>query len=149
LEEIVSSDCSLNPDLYSPPYERALNIFLKLLTPETEADLFVPKPIPPFEVGESSALPFNKIIPTSGKNLPYEPELDVYPVEAIDVFTTPRDPDTSSYTLPESVKVTVDLVLLSSVKVNPAAEDPDRLRSKVSVPGRSFSLYLALSIEIT
>ena len=70
--------------------------------------------------------------------------------------TFPNEPETSSYTLPASVKVTVLLTKLLSVSVREVIEEPapvDNLlpewaTTKSKVPGSSFSLYLALSIEI-
>ena len=59
--------------------------------------------IPPPSTGAFRASPFSTIIPTSGKNLPYDPELGVKPVVVNPVNALPFDPDTISYTLPESV----------------------------------------------
>jgi hypothetical protein len=63
------------------------------------------KPIPPSLADNCKALGFNKIKPTSGKNLPYEPET-VYPAallpDGIEVVAEPLDPLTISNTLPAS-----------------------------------------------
>ena len=40
-------------------------------------------PIPPLAVGEDNAFGFNKIVPISGKNQPYEPELSENPSDVV------------------------------------------------------------------
>jgi hypothetical protein len=73
---------------------------------------FNTKPTPPCEPDSCNALGFNTIKPTSGKNLPYEPE-GVYPgvtVEAdtgVEIVALPFVPLTISNTLPASEKVRV------------------------------------------
>ena len=62
------------------------------------------KPIPPSLADNCKALGFNKIKPTSGKNLPYEPDT-VYPAatpEKFEVVVIPLEPLTISNTLPAS-----------------------------------------------
>ena len=85
----------------------------------------------------------------SGKNLPYEPEPLVNPSELIapgEIF--PTEPLISSYTRPESENVVVVISLLLSVNLTEPLL-PDRFKIRSNEPGKSFSLYLALSTEIT
>jgi len=86
------------------------------------------------------------MIPTSGKNLPYDPDIE-YPLALAPVYTLPPEPDTNSNTRPESVKVVVATTLLLSVNLISRLPLPLKCRDKV--PGSNFSLYLALSTAIT
>ena len=53
--------------------------------------LITGKLIAPAELPDNASV-FNKIVPISGKNKPYEPEFVVYPVPE---YAEPFDPDTT------------------------------------------------------
>ena len=86
------------------------NVLLLAINAVSVKSSFIDKPTPPNEEDKDKALGFSTIIPTSGKNLPYDPEgvcpAVTPPVTAV-VTALPFVPLTISKTLPASEKVVV------------------------------------------
>ena len=97
----------------------------------------------PWILFKSNAAAFSRIVPVSGKNKPYEPELVVYPVPE---WALPSEPLTTWYALwvPKNVGRVTSKEL--SVNLNVVLASPLPLKNKLREPGNNFSLYLALLI---
>ena len=94
-----------------PPLIAVANKLFGLTTGAAEADVdpLYPKLIPPLTAGAPNANGFKRIVPISGRNQPYEPELAEYPSTVfLDVIValTPVEPVINWNTLPASVNWT-------------------------------------------
>ena len=108
----VTDSCELRMNDLAVEAEIAENneaIGVTLGVREAETDPLDIKPAPPTALEADKAAPFNKMVPISGSNQPYEPTLVVNPLESSEVFLTPAEPEMILNILPASVNVIVEV----------------------------------------